>query len=271
MLDPWYERNTLSLLSLPANVVCQQTSKIESELYDSSYEDRLPILADLVLYYCRHATKPALMQLYQAEMTLAGGERRTEVFIHSLELGHTAGTRAIKAMGAASKRFGIDGDREAVPLMLEVVYNRVVISGRCQWMKKDKVCTSVNLTKACKNPEELDSKMECLQLTMTEVLKRQNSNKSKKGYNQQLSITEVKVDKVQVSGTGNTTFAVCLDQDEKKIFQGVTRCEVSVCYKPDSSTDWRLGQALSAQIQPLHPTFCSLLCLPIATFSGAQP
>uniref|UniRef100_A0A8C7UV36 Phosphoinositide 3-kinase regulatory subunit 5 n=1 Tax=Oncorhynchus mykiss TaxID=8022 RepID=A0A8C7UV36_ONCMY len=271
MLDPWYERNTLSLLSLPANVVCQQTSKMESELYDSSYEDRLPILADLVLYYCRHATRPALMQLYQAEMTLAGGERRTEVFLHSLELGHTAGTRAIKAMGAASKRFGIDGDREAVPLMLEVVYNRVVISGRSQWTKKDKVCTSINLTKACKNPEELDSKMECLQLTMTEVLKRQNSNKSKKGYNQQLSVTEVKVDKVQVSGTGNTTFAVCLDQDEKKIFQGVTRCEVSVCYKPDSSTDWRLDRGLSAQIQPLHPTFCSLLCLPIATFSGAQP
>lgn len=40
---------------------------------------------------------------------------------------------------------------------------------------------------------------------------------------QQLSITEVKVDKVQVSGTGNTTFAVCLDQDEKKILQSVTR------------------------------------------------
>lgn len=28
-------------------------------------------------------------------------------------------------IGAASKRFGIDGDREAVPLKLEVVYNRV--------------------------------------------------------------------------------------------------------------------------------------------------
>lgn len=27
--------------------------------------------------------------------------------------------------GPASKRFGIDGDREAVPLMLEVMYNRV--------------------------------------------------------------------------------------------------------------------------------------------------
>lgn len=27
--------------------------------------------------------------------------------------------------GAASKRFGIDGDREAVPLSLEVTYNRV--------------------------------------------------------------------------------------------------------------------------------------------------
>ncbi|KTF90212.1 hypothetical protein cypCar_00031594 [Cyprinus carpio] len=120
MLDPWYARNTLSLLELPVNVVCQ--------------------------------------------LTLAGGERWTEVFIHSLELGHTAGTRAIKAM---------------------------------------------------------DSKMECLHLTMTEVLKRQNS-KSKKGYNQQLTTTQVKVDKVQVSGTCNTTFAVCLDQDEKKILQSVT-------------------------------------------------
>ncbi|XP_069385811.1 phosphoinositide 3-kinase regulatory subunit 5 isoform X2 [Paralichthys olivaceus] len=271
MLDPWYERNTLSLLNLPTNVVCQQTSKTESESYDGSYEQRLPILADLVLYYCRYATRPALIQLYQAELTLAGGERRTEVFVHSLELGHTAGTRAIKAMGAASKRFGIDGDREAVPLMLEVVYSRVVISGRSQWKRESKVCTSVNLTKACKNPEELDSKMECLQLMMTEVVKRQNG-KSKKGYNQQLSLTEVKVDKVQVSGAGNTTFAVCLDQDEKKIVQTVTKCEISVCYKPDSFTDWRLRKSRnSAQIQPLHPTFCSLLCLPIVTFSGALP
>uniref|UniRef100_A0A3Q0RPX4 Phosphoinositide 3-kinase regulatory subunit 5 n=1 Tax=Amphilophus citrinellus TaxID=61819 RepID=A0A3Q0RPX4_AMPCI len=270
MLDPWYERNTLSLLNLPANIVCQQTSKTESESYDSSYEQRLPILADLILYYCRYAARPTLIQLYQAELTLACGERRTEVFVHSLELGHTAGTRAIKAMGAASKRFGIDGDREAVPLTLEVLYNRVVISGRSQWKRETKVCTSVNLIKACKNPEELDSKMECLQLTMTEVLKRQNC-KSKKGYNQ-LTVTEVKVDKVQVSGVENTTFAVCLDQDEKKILQTVTRCEISVCYKPDSSTDWRLRKfQTSAQIQPLHPTFCSLLCLPIVTFSGALP
>ncbi|KAK2816860.1 hypothetical protein Q5P01_025051 [Channa striata] len=271
MLDPWYERNTLSLLNLPANVVCQQTSKTESESYDSSYEQRLPILADLVLYYCRNASRPALIQLYQIELTLASGERRTEVFVHSLELGHTAGTRAIKAMGAASKRFGIDGDREAVPLTLEVMYNRVVISGRSQRKRETKVCTSVNLTKACKNPEELDSKMECLQLTMTEVLKRQNG-RSRIGFNQQLSVTEVKVDKVQVSGAGNTTFAVCLDQDEKKILQSVTRCEISVCYKPDSSSDWRLRKSrTSAQIQPLHPTFCSLLCLPIVTFSGALP
>ncbi|XP_075898895.1 phosphoinositide 3-kinase regulatory subunit 5 isoform X2 [Nelusetta ayraudi] len=268
MLDPWYERNTLSLLNLPANVVCQQTSKTESNSYENPCEQRLPILADLVLYYCRYAARPALIQLYQAELTFVGGEKRTEVFVHSLELGHTAGTRAVKAMGAASKRFGIDGDREAVPLTLELVYNRVVISGRSQWKRENKYCTSLNITKACKNPEELDSKMECLQLTMTEVLKRLNS-KSKKGYNQ-LSITEVKVNKVQVCGTENMTFAVCLDQDEKKILQSVTRCDISVCYKPDSSSDWRLSQT-SAQIQPLNPTFCSLLCLPIVTFSGALP
>lgn len=270
MLDPWYERNTLSLLNLPSNVVCQQTSKTESDSYDSSYEQRLPILADLVLYYCRYAAKPTLIQLYQAELSLAGGEKKTEVFVHSLELGHAAGTRAVKAMGAASKRFGIDGDREAVPLTLDMVYNRVVVSGRSQWKRERKVCTSVNLTKACKNPEELDSKMEYLQLSMTEVLKRQ-SGKSKKGFNQQLSLMEVKVDKVQITGADNT-FAVCLDQDEKKILQSVTRCEISVCYKTDSSSDWTLRRPRpSAQIQPLNPTFCSLLCLPIATFSGALP
>ncbi|XP_077461302.1 phosphoinositide 3-kinase regulatory subunit 5 [Stigmatopora argus] len=271
MLDPWYERNTLSLLNLPANIVCQQTSKTESESYDSSYEQQLPILADLVLYYCRYAARPALIQLYQAELTLASGERRTEVFVHSLELGHTAGTRAIKAMGTASKRFGIDGDREAVPLQLDIMYNRVVISGRNQYKRESKMCTSVKLTKACKNPEELDSQLECLQLSMTDVLKRQNG-KSKKSYNMHMSLTEVKVDKVQISGAAETTFAVCLDQDEKKVLQGVIRCDVSVCSKPDSSSDWRQRRAeMSAQIQPLHPKFCSLLCLPIVTFSGALP
>ncbi|MBN3314215.1 PIRK5 kinase, partial [Atractosteus spatula] len=266
MLDPWYKRNMLSLLNLPVEVLCQQTSKTEPDV-SSSTRERLPILADMVLYYCRHAARPVLVQLYQAELTLAGGMKRTEVFIHSLELGHTAGTRAVKASGPVCKRFGIDGDREAVPLTLEIVYNKVSVSGRNQWSKVDKICTSVNLTKACKKPEELDSKMECLQLTMTEVLKRQNS-KSKKGYNQQLNTTQVKVDKVQVSGACNTTFAVCLDQDERKIFQSVTRCEISVCYKPESGMHWRIRKALSSQ--PLCPEFCSLLCLPISTFSGAH-
>nr|XP_015212006.1 PREDICTED: phosphoinositide 3-kinase regulatory subunit 5 [Lepisosteus oculatus]XP_015212007.1 PREDICTED: phosphoinositide 3-kinase regulatory subunit 5 [Lepisosteus oculatus] len=266
MLDPWYKRNMLSLLNLPVEVLCQQTSKTEPDV-SSSTRERLPILADMVLYYCRHAARPVLVQLYQAELMLAGGMKRTEVFIHSLELGHTAGTRAVKASGPVCKRFGIDGDREAVPLTLEIVYNKVSVSGRNQWSKVNKICTSVNLTKACKKPEELDSKMECLQLTMTEVLKRQNS-KSKKGYNQQLNTTQVKVDKVQVSGACNTTFAVCLDQDERKIFQSVTRCEISVCYKPESGMHWRIRKALSSQ--PLCPEFCSLLCLPISTFSGAH-
>uniref|UniRef100_A0A8C5A1K5 Phosphoinositide 3-kinase regulatory subunit 5 n=1 Tax=Gadus morhua TaxID=8049 RepID=A0A8C5A1K5_GADMO len=269
LLDPWYERNTLSLLHLPANLVCQVLLK-ESQLHDGSYECRLPILADLVLYYCRQATRPTLIQLYQAELTLAGGERRTEVFIHSLELGHTAGTRAVKAMGSAKKRFGIDGDREAVPLTLEVLYNKVVVSGRSNWKGETKVCTSLNLTKACKNHEDLDPKMESLLLSMTEVLKRQNC-KAKKSYNQSLSTWEVKVDKVQVSGSENTTFAVCLDQDERKVLQSVVRCEVSVCSKPDSCTDWRQARVLSPQIRPLNPTFCSLLCLPVHTFVGAMP
>ncbi|MGH0154548.1 UNVERIFIED_CONTAM: hypothetical protein FKN15_027467 [Acipenser sinensis] len=155
MLDPWYDRNILSLLSLPIGVLCQQASKIETDSFNNS-KQRLPILADMVLYYCRHAAHTALVQLYQAELTLAGGERRTEVFIHSLELGHTAGTRAIKASGPGSKRFGIDGEREAVPLTLGIVYSKVSVSSRNQWNSIEKVCTSVNLTKACRRPEELD-------------------------------------------------------------------------------------------------------------------
>uniref|UniRef100_A0A7N6A8R5 Phosphoinositide 3-kinase regulatory subunit 5 n=1 Tax=Anabas testudineus TaxID=64144 RepID=A0A7N6A8R5_ANATE len=258
MMDPWYERNVLNLLSLSSDVLCQVPV------------ERVPLLADLVLYYCRHADQPVLVQLYQAELTLAGGERRKEVFIHSLELGHSAGTRAVKAMGAASKRFGIDEEREAVPLTLSVAYNKVAVSGRSQWTQVETVCTSINLFKACRKPEELDSRIESLQLTMTEVLKRQSS-KSKKNYNQHISVSEVKVDKVKVNGGDDgTTFAVCLDQDEKKFIQSVTRCEVSLCCKPGGSSDWRSYKPSPGQVQPLHPSYCSLLCLPITSFSASH-
>uniref|UniRef100_A0AAQ4QYP2 Phosphoinositide 3-kinase regulatory subunit 5 n=1 Tax=Gasterosteus aculeatus aculeatus TaxID=481459 RepID=A0AAQ4QYP2_GASAC len=240
MMDPWYERNVLSLLSLSSDVLFQTACKDDAE--SVSGEERLPLLADMVLYYCRHADQPVLVQLYQAELTLAGGERRKEVFIHSLELGHTAGTRAVKAMGSASKRFGIDEEREAVPLTLSVAYNKVVVNTR----------------------------IESLQLTMTEVVKRQSS-KSKKGYNQ-IYISEVKVDKVQVhGGADGATFAVCLDQDEKKFIQSVTRCEVSLCSKQGSSSDWKAYKPSPGQVQPLHPSYCSLLCLPITSFSASCP
>ncbi|XP_068192769.1 phosphoinositide 3-kinase regulatory subunit 5-like isoform X2 [Antennarius striatus] len=267
--DPWYERNVLSLLSLSSPVLCQAACRDSDDASaGSSGVDSLSLLADLVLYYCRHAERPILVQLYQAELTLAGGERRKEVFIHSLELGHTAGTRAVKAMGSAGKRFGIDGEREAVPLKLSVAYNKVAISGRSQWIQTEMVCTSVNLYKACRKPELQHSRTESLQLTMKEVLKRQSS-KSKKSFNQHISITEVRVDRVQVSsGEDGTTFSVCLDQDEKKFIQGVIRCVVSPCCKSGNSSDWKSFKSLPGQVRPLHPSYCSLLCLPIFSFSA---
>ncbi|XP_064423693.1 phosphoinositide 3-kinase regulatory subunit 5 [Latimeria chalumnae] len=269
MLDPWYERNILSLLNLPIGVICEQSVKTESEAAEGSKE-RLPILADMVLYYCRFASHPVLLQLYQAELTFASGEKRTEVFVHSLELGHCAVIRAIKASGPGSKRLGIDGDREAIPLTLEIVYSKTTISGRSMWNNTEKICTSLSLSKACKKYEELGSRMECLHLTITEVIKRQNS-KSKKSYNQ-ISVSQIKVDKVQIIGTKNCTFAVCLDQDEKKILQSITRCEVSACYKPESSSLQMLRTPPPLPLQQeRHSEMCSLLCLPIATFSGALP
>ncbi|NXL64801.1 PIRK5 kinase, partial [Chordeiles acutipennis] len=265
MLDPWYERNVLGLMNLPMDVLCQ-SAKPESEPQENSQE-QLPILADMILYYCRFATRPVLLQLYQTELTFTGGEKLTEVFIHSLELGHSAATRAIKASGPGSKRLGIDGDREAIPLTLQIAYSKTAISGRSHWNDVEKVCTSVNLSKACKKYEELASKTECLNLTMTEVVKRQNS-KSKKSFNQQISVSQIKVDKVQIIGL-QSSFAVCLDQDEQKILQSVTRCEISVCYKPRDSDVFALRRS---SLPPQDSSeFHSLLCLPIATFSGALP
>lgn len=56
-------------LCFNVEMLLQQTSKTESKSYDSSYEQRLPILADLVLYYCRYAARKTLIQLYQAEVS----------------------------------------------------------------------------------------------------------------------------------------------------------------------------------------------------------
>ncbi|CAL8270674.1 unnamed protein product [Lota lota] len=270
LMDPWYQRSVLSLLSLSSQVLYQTTSSTDDVTGSSSIRcvDRLPLLADLLLYYCRHAHQPAMLQLYKAELTLAGGGRIREVFIYSLELGHTAGTRAVRAMGAASKRFGIDGDREAVPLTLGVAYNQVSVGGRSRWTEAGEVaCTSISLHKACRRPQLVDLGVENLLLSMTQVLKRQ-STKSKMGYNQ-LCVSEVRVDRMCVRGADGTTFAVCLDQDEKRIIQGVSRCDVSLCCKPGRSSDWRSHRPLPGRVRPLHPAYCSLLCLPINSFTAS--
>nr|XP_056710907.1 phosphoinositide 3-kinase regulatory subunit 5 [Euleptes europaea] len=267
ILDPWYGRNILGLMNLPPDVLCEQSIKPEGESLEEAAE-HLPILADMILYYCRFATHPVLLQVYQIQLTFIGGETRTEILIHSLELGHSAATRAIKASGPGSKRLGIDGDREAIPLTLQIAYSKRAVSGRNRWNDTEKVCTSVNVFKACNRQEELDSKTECLTLTATEVIKRQSS-KSKKSFNQ-ISVSQIKVDKVQITGV-NCSFAVCLDQDERKILQSVTRCEISACYKPKINEPCSGGKPASLLPSQDPSDLCSLLCLPVATFSGALP
>ncbi|MEE6523736.1 hypothetical protein FKM82_022766 [Ascaphus truei] len=66
-----------------------------------------------------------------------------------------------------------------------------------------------------------DAKMECLNLTMREVVKRQNS-KTKKNFNQ-ISVSQIKVDKAQIIAQHGCTFPLCLDQDERKILQRVIK------------------------------------------------
>lgn len=49
------------------------------------------------------------------------------------------------------------------------------------------------------------------------------------------------------------------------------RCEVSPCYKPEKSTLCTQPQRSPDPAVQAAPDLCSLLCLPIMTFSGALP
>ena len=49
------------------------------------------------------------------------------------------------------------------------------------------------------------------------------------------------------------------------------RCEVSPCYKPEKSGLRPQPQRTPDQPAQVVPDLCSLLCLPIMTFSGALP
>nr|Q6INI0.2 RecName: Full=Phosphoinositide 3-kinase regulatory subunit 5; Short=PI3-kinase regulatory subunit 5 [Xenopus laevis] len=266
ILDPWYKRNIMGLMDLSTSMLCQ-SSKEENETTETT---TMPILADMVLYYCRFATRSLLLQLYRAEITFDSGGKQTEVFIQCLELGHSADLRAIRASGPGCKRLGIDGDQDVIPFTLQIVYSKSTVSGRSRWSNGEKVCTSVSLRKACNTYEELDSKMECLNLTVREVVKRQNS-KTKKSFNQ-ICTSHIKIDKAQIIAQHGGTFPLCLDQDERKILQRVIKCEVSPCYKPEDRDFCRRNRRPSwSQASQNQSEFCSLLCLPIATFCGAQP
>uniref|UniRef100_A0A8C0K3J2 Phosphoinositide 3-kinase regulatory subunit 5 n=1 Tax=Canis lupus dingo TaxID=286419 RepID=A0A8C0K3J2_CANLU len=246
MLDPWYERNVLGLMHLPPEVLCQQSLKAESRPLEGS-SAQLPILADMLLYYCRFAARPVLLQVYQTELTFITGEKMTEIFIHSLELGHSAATRAIKASGACCLSPGETGPRGRGPrvweggaasprgLLLGALVSSRLWEGGGQGVRGRRV--SGLTTGPCF----------------------------------QISTSQIKVDKVQIIGSNGCPFAVCLDQDERKILQSVVRCEVSPCYKPEKSSLRPQPQRSPDLPAQEAPDLCSLLCLPIMTFSGALP
>lgn len=49
------------------------------------------------------------------------------------------------------------------------------------------------------------------------------------------------------------------------------RCEVSPCYKSEKSSLCPQSQRPPDPLAQAAPNLCSLLCLPIMTFSGALP
>ncbi|NXV64247.1 PIRK5 kinase, partial [Molothrus ater] len=257
LLDPWYERNVLGLMSLPMGVLCQ-CAKAEAEPQEDAQE-QLPILADMILYYCRFASRPVLLQLYQTEVGTGRGGCSGCGAAGTWHGHHVLLRQSLVPSGPGSKRLGIDGDREAIPLTLQIAYSKTAASGRSHWNDVEKVCTSVNLSKACRRHEELGG---------YGVAVPGEAEGTGGAGNPQISVSQIKVDKVQIIGV-QSSFAVCLDQDEQKILQSVTRCEISVCYKP---RDCDPLAPRGSPVAPQDPSeFQSLLCLPIATFSGALP
>lgn len=51
----------------PTSFLPPQSAKAEAEPQEDAQE-QLPILADMILYYCRFATRPVLLQLYHTEV-----------------------------------------------------------------------------------------------------------------------------------------------------------------------------------------------------------
>lgn len=93
---------------------------------------------------------------------------------------------------------------------------------------------------------------------------------------QQISVSQIKVDKVQIIGV-QSSFAVCLDQDEQKILQSVTRWEL----QPEPlgwgtlSCGWERAAGFAAPfpfplcLQPHSHSLC--LCSPIPCLCSPIP
>uniref|UniRef100_UPI00358F51C9 phosphoinositide 3-kinase regulatory subunit 5-like n=1 Tax=Myxine glutinosa TaxID=7769 RepID=UPI00358F51C9 len=258
-VDPWYDRNVLCI----SNIVPSFRKKPGDEVAAGRSDKEVGILADMLMHYCRFASSPLPFPLFQVELTLASGERRHEVFALHLELGFLADRRAIHAAGKARNRFGVEGDQEAVPLALSVTYYKRFLSGRTRKHSADKHCTSIKM--------ERDSKLEgdfmVLKLTFMEVIKRSQGGKGKALANQQLAMTQAWADKVSIrrsSTKRSSSFAICFDQDENKIFQNIIQCDVNLGIVTN------IDGSASSQHLP-HGANLNRFCFPLNLFSFLSP
>ncbi|XP_078729154.1 phosphoinositide 3-kinase regulatory subunit 5-like [Lampetra fluviatilis] len=256
-VDPWYDRNVLSLYDMLPTLLPKTSSKDEV----SNSQKEVSMLMDMILYYCQHAAHPHPIPLYEIEITLASGDVKKEVFICQLELGFLADRRAILAAGSAQKRFGIEGDREAVPIHLQIAYCKTSLSKRIHWHTMEKTCTSVRIIQNA----DRDAGMGTLNLTLLEVVRRSQGSKGKSAYNQQLNALEVRVDKVQLTAAGGSNFSLCIDRDDKKVFRNITRCEVRPCCQVNAPAHGALA-GVSHLARPTQPPNCEPFCLPISLF-----
>uniref|UniRef100_A0A8C4PYH7 Uncharacterized protein n=1 Tax=Eptatretus burgeri TaxID=7764 RepID=A0A8C4PYH7_EPTBU len=117
---------------------------------------------------------------------------------------------------------------------------------------------------------ERDSKLEgdfmVLKLTFMEVIKRSQGGKGKALANQQLAMTQAWADKVSIrcsSTERRSSFAICFDQDENKIFQNIIQCDV------------HLGMATnvegSSSQHLAHGPNLNRFCFPLNLFSFLNP
>ncbi|XP_028311991.1 phosphoinositide 3-kinase regulatory subunit 6 [Gouania willdenowi] len=234
-IDPWYQRNILSLvdpISNPADVPSVSDEPSQLNLY----------VLDTLCYYLRCGTQPANLPLYTVKMI--SDVEVEEVFVSHLHANIPGSVENAPKKKFMSRRGSNQTPPEAVVL---VSCKKLTISQR-----RDQAITSLRTSgltitsKPSASTSAQDSLAICFDCLKPEY----------KGF---------QAKSIKVEATAHWRFSVCLDRDSRRTNHNVKSIEVAPCLDPGS--DIRPLHSFSREL-PLSKYLDNVLSLPINTFTG---